>query len=195
MRMERLVTIRMAPRKTANKGKRRRNQWWATGGRQVSVQKLILCPLLMSVFFNHERSFSGDLSRVTILLLSVVLLFPFVISCKVCFFIGVSSFTTWLLIPFFTSQSLFICVKHFWASSSILTCFATSSILNLNWVLITLPRLEELEWNWGRGWKRKYIPYKLPSKVVDSKDNWLYIENHEPSLPDPVLGPPRIRNE
>ena len=40
-----------------------------------------------------------------------------------------------------------------------------------------------------QGMEKKYISYKLSTKVVDWKSNWFYVGNHEPSLPDRMLGP------
>jgi len=43
--------------------------------------------------------------------------------------------------------------------------------------------------------EKKHIPYKVPSKVIDWKANWFYVVNHEPTLPDGIPRPPKIRNE
>jgi hypothetical protein len=38
-----------------------------------------------------------------------------------------------------------------------------------------------------------HIPYKLSSKVIDWKQKWFYIGNHENTLPVIAPGPPVIR--
>ena len=46
-----------------------------------------------------------------------------------------------------------------------------------------------------QGMEKKYIPYKLPGKVIDCNSNWFYIGNHEPSLPKRVPRPPKLHWE
>jgi hypothetical protein len=42
---------------------------------------------------------------------------------------------------------------------------------------------------------RVYIPYKLSGKVIDWKQRWLYLGNHNASLPVITPGPPTYRPE
>ena len=42
---------------------------------------------------------------------------------------------------------------------------------------------------------KKYIPYKLSVKVIDWKQKWFYIGNHESTLPVIALGPPVVTPE
>ena len=42
---------------------------------------------------------------------------------------------------------------------------------------------------------RVYVPYKLSGKVIDWKQKWFYLWNHNATLPVITLGPPTIRSE
>ena len=40
-----------------------------------------------------------------------------------------------------------------------------------------------------------YIPYKLSSKVIDWKQKWFYIENHNATLPTIAPGARKVKGE
>ena len=46
-----------------------------------------------------------------------------------------------------------------------------------------------------QGMDKVYIPYKLSGKVIDWKQKWLYIGNHNATFPEITPGPPTIRPE
>ena len=43
--------------------------------------------------------------------------------------------------------------------------------------------------------KEKYIQYTPHSKIGDWRAEWFYVENHAPSLPERVPGPPQMCNK
>ena len=44
-----------------------------------------------------------------------------------------------------------------------------------------------------QGMDKVYVPYKLSSKVIDWKEKWFYIKNHDNTLQVITSGPPVIR--
>jgi hypothetical protein len=45
------------------------------------------------------------------------------------------------------------------------------------------------------GMEKKYIPYKFLTSLSGWREWWLYIGNHQPSLPERTAGAPKITGE
>jgi hypothetical protein len=43
--------------------------------------------------------------------------------------------------------------------------------------------------------EKMYIPYKVPTSLSRWREQWLYIANHNPSLPERTAGALRIQGE
>jgi hypothetical protein len=46
-----------------------------------------------------------------------------------------------------------------------------------------------------QGMEKKYIPYKFLTNLSGWRERWFYTRNHKPSLPERIVGAPKIHGE